>query len=108
MQSYPAGQQLCPTPFPLSQVDSEILALQDEIFLSKVKRARRMSIDERMMEGLHLFDRCLSLMRDGITTSHPEFSPEQVEQEVRRRLAIARRLDDAGLYRPAGVVGDDE
>ena len=94
--------------FPVTQVDSGIKALQDEIFLSKVKRARRMSIDERLMEGLHLFDRCLSLMRDGITASHPEFSPEQVETEVWRRLAFARRLDDAGLYRPAGVVGDDE
>ncbi len=93
---------------PVRQVDPEINALQDEIFLSKVKRARRMTIDERMMEGLHLFDRCMSLMRDGVTASHPEFTPEQVEKEVRRRLAIARRLDDAGLYRPAGVVGDDE
>ncbi len=91
-----------------TQVDPGIKALQDEIFVSKVKRARRMSIDERMMEGLHLFDRCMSLMRDGISASHPEFTPEQVEQEVRRRLAIARRLDDAGLYHPAGVVGDDE
>ncbi len=92
----------------MSQLDAELNALQDEIFLSKVKRARRMSIDERMMEGLHLFDRCLSLMRDGISASHPEFSPEQIEKEVRRRLAIARRLDDAGLYRHAGVFRDDE
>ena len=92
----------------MSHVSSEIRSLQDDLFRSKVQRARRMTADERMMEGLHLFDRCLSLMRDGIRSTHPEFNSEQVEKEVRRRLAIARRLDDAELYRDAGVISDDE
>jgi|GEM_PF-3443486 len=47
----------------------------------KVRRARKMSIDERMMEGLQLFDRCLSLMRDGIRAASPEFTDEQVEKK---------------------------
>ena len=92
----------------MSPVSPELQALQDDLFRSKVRRARRMTCDERMMEGLHLFNRCMSLMRDGIRAQHPEFGPEQIEKEVARRLAIARRLDDAGLYRDAGVISDDE
>ena len=92
----------------MNSVSPEIQSLQDDLFRSKVRRARRMSCDERMMEGLHLFDRCMSLMRDGIRAQHPEFGLARIEQEVGRRLAIARRLDEAGLYRDAGVLSDDE
>lgn len=92
----------------MSQVSPELQLLQDDLFRSKVRRARRMRPDERMMEGLHLFDRAVSLMRDGIRAQHPEFDDAQVEREVHRRLAIAKRLDDAGLYRDAGVISDDD
>ena len=86
----------------------DLRRLQDDLFRSKVRRARQMSPDERMMEGLRLFDRGVSLMRDGIRAQHPEFDDAQVEREVHRRLAIAKRLDDAGLYRDAGAVSDDD
>ncbi|MFM9962790.1 MAG: hypothetical protein ACKV2Q_16390 [Planctomycetaceae bacterium] len=92
----------------MSQVSPELQSLQDDLFRSKVRRARQMTPDERMMEGLRLFDRGVSLMRDGIRAQHPEFDDAQVEREVHRRLAIAKRLDDAGLYRDAGVVSDDD
>lgn len=92
----------------MSHVSAELQSLQDDLFRSKVQRARRMSLDERLMEGLRLFDRGVSLMRDGIRGQHPEFDEAQIEREVHRRLAIAKRLDDAGLYRDAGVVSDDD
>ena len=92
----------------MSTIDPVLQLLQDDLFRSKVQRARHMSPDQRMMEGLRLFDRGMSLMRDGIRAQYPECSSEQVEREVARRLAIARRLDEAGLYRNAGGISDDD
>ncbi|MFM9960934.1 MAG: hypothetical protein ACKV2Q_06890 [Planctomycetaceae bacterium] len=36
-------------------------------WMRALRRFNTLAIDERMIEGLQLFDRCLSLMRDGIT-----------------------------------------
>lgn len=77
----------------------EIRDLQDAIFRSKVARARRTPMSEKLADGPRLFDESLQIMRGAIRTEHPEYSPEQVEQEVRRRVRIARRIDDAGTYR---------
>lgn len=92
----------------MNQVSPELQSLQDDLFRAKVRRARRMSPDERMMEGLRLFDRGMSLMRDGIRAQHPDFDESQVENEVSRRLAVAKRLEEAGMCRDAGVVSDDD
>jgi hypothetical protein len=73
--------------------------LQDAIFRSKVARARRTPMSRKLADGPRLFDESLEIMRGAIRTEHPEYSPAQVEQEVRRRVGIARRIDDAGLYR---------
>ena len=35
-----------------------------------------------------------------------EFTDEQVETELRRRLAIRRRIDEAGIYQDAGVLDE--
>jgi hypothetical protein len=45
-------------------------------------------------------------MRLAIATDNPTFHPEQVTAEVARRLRIARRLDEAGIYEPAGTIDD--
>ena len=92
----------------MSPVNPELQSFQDDLFRSQVRRARRMTCDERITEGLHLFHRCMSLKRDGIRAEHPEFGPEQIKDEVARRLDIAKRLKEAGLYRDAGVISDDE
>jgi hypothetical protein len=46
-------------------------------------------------------------MRAAIATDHPTFGSDQVEAEVARRLQIARRLDEAGIYQPAGTIDDE-
>lgn len=92
----------------MNPVRSELQTLQDDLFRSKVRRARRMSSDERMMKGLRLFDRGMSLMRDGIRAQHSDFDDAQVEKEVGRRLAFVKRLNEAGLCREAGVVSNGD
>jgi len=85
--------------------DSTIL--QREIFLRKVRRARATTSAERMVDAAALFDDTLVLMRDAIATDNPTLAPDQVRAEVLRRLRIARRLDEAGIYEPAGMIDDE-
>jgi hypothetical protein len=83
----------------MSQLDDETKQLMDSIYLEKILRARRTPIDERIMDGPRLFDMNCAMARSGIRSQYPHFSEEQVKQELRRRLAIARRIDDANIYR---------
>ena len=90
----------------MGQVDPEIKALQDSIFLSKVAKARRTPIDEKIFDGPRLFDQCCGRMRDGIRWEHPDFDEQQVERELRRRLKIKRLLDERGIYVDAGYIDE--
>ena len=90
----------------MRQVDPEIKALQDAIFLSKVARARRTPIDEKLFDGPRLFDQSCGLIRGGIRHEHPDFSDEQVDAELRRVLAIKRQLDERGLYEHVGYIDE--
>lgn len=87
-------------------MDPDIRALQDAVFVAKIARARCRPMDEKILDGPRLFDQSCQIMRGGIRTEHPDFTPQQVERELRRRLAIARRIDDADFYRDAGVVDE--
>lgn len=90
----------------MREMETDIRALQDSVFLTKVARARRTPMDKKILDGPRLFDQSCEIMRGGIRSENPDFTPEQVELELRRRLAIARRIDDADLYRDAGVVDE--
>jgi hypothetical protein len=82
--------------------------LIDAIFVDKVRRARLMSPGEKMLDGPRLFDQNCQLMRGAIRSQFPEFDDAQVEQELRRRLAIARRIDEAGIYTNIDETSPDE
>lgn len=88
-------------------VEPDIKALQDAIFWEKVERAKRTPIAERIATGPELFDEMIELIRGVIAGQNPEYTPEDVSREIRRRLAIGQMLDDAGLYRDAGVINDE-
>ncbi len=81
-------------------------SLQDAIFLSKVARARRTPIGEKIMEGARLFDLTCQRMRDGIRHEFPEFDEHQIELELRRRLRIKRKIDEHGFYQDAGTIDE--
>ena len=81
---------------------NEFQPLMDDIFREKVRRARAEKVqDELSLAGFDLFALALSWSRDGIMAANPQTSSEEVEAEVRRRIAIKRRLDERGIYRPA-------
>ena len=65
----------------------------DGSFRQQVERARKMTGDERVREGLALFDRALKIMADGIHHEFPDASPEQVRRIRRQRLEKIRLLE---------------
>ena len=90
----------------MSKIVPETKSLQDAIFLSKVARARRTPIGEKILEGARLFDLTCQRMRDGIRHEFPDSDVNQVEQELRRRLRIKRKIDEHGFYRDAGTINE--
>ena len=65
----------------------------DDSFWQQVDRAREMTGDQRIREGLALWDRSFKLMKDGIRHQHPSASPEEQRRILRRRLARIRRIE---------------
>jgi len=86
--------------------DESLKALQDEIFIDKVLRARRRSIGEKFLDGPRLFDVVCERMRNGIRSQYPDCTAERVEAELQRRLVIRRRIDEAGIYQNAGLLNE--
>jgi hypothetical protein len=86
-----------------NQNPPESKALMDAIFIDKVRRARQTPMSEKILDGPRLFDLNCQIMRSGIRAQFPAYDAEQVESELQRRLTIARRIDEAGIYTDAGV-----
>ncbi len=81
--------------------------LQDAVFLSKVRKARKQSIGEKLLEGPRLFDVACQRMRVGIRHQFPDDDDDQVEKELRHRLKIKRQIDEQGFFVPAGRIDDE-
>ena len=67
--------------------------LVEELFRERVRRAREMSPDEKLLAGPRLFDRSCRIMADGIRNEFPNASESEVEKILRERLALIRRLE---------------
>jgi hypothetical protein len=70
------------------------IELIDEIYRERVLRARQTPPEEKLLAGPRLFERSCSLMRAGIRSQYPDADEAQVEDILRQRLAIVRRLQD--------------
>ena len=51
---------------------------------------RRMTGEERLAVALRLHEMACEIAREGIRRQHPDATPDQVEQHLRRRLELAR------------------
>jgi hypothetical protein len=67
--------------------------LIDELYRQRVLRARQMPPEEKFLEGARLFDYACRITRDGIRHQYPDADEEHVEQILRQRLALRRRLE---------------
>jgi hypothetical protein len=67
--------------------------LIDQLYREQVLRARAMPPEEKVALGLRLFDRSCRIMADGIRDEFPDADEARVQEILRARLALARRLE---------------
>ncbi|PHX95443.1 MAG: hypothetical protein CK546_02500 [Pedosphaera sp.] len=82
-------------------MNSEFKPLADAIYRERVLRARRTPPEERLLDGVRLYDQALERMRMGVQLQHPEAGAEEVECLLVSRVQKMWRLSDHGYYRPA-------
>jgi len=68
--------------------------------LAKVRQARRMSGEERVVAGIHLFAGVCERMKEGIRDERPAAADGEVHDLLLQRLAKLRRLKDQRMSLP--------
>jgi hypothetical protein len=68
--------------------------LIEEIDRERIRAARAMSGEEKVLLGLQLFQCTCRIIADGIRDEFPDADVRRVQEILRERLAIARRLED--------------
>jgi hypothetical protein len=69
--------------------------LVDALYRDKVRAARAMKPEAKLLAGAELFDWASSITMAGIRAQHPAADARQVLQMLRDRLALAERLEAA-------------
>ncbi len=72
---------------------SEYAALQGEIYRSRVLRARRESIEDKLLAGQELFEAACEITLAGIRHQNPGISEERAREILRNRLKLGRKLE---------------
>jgi hypothetical protein len=73
--------------------------LQASIEQSNLRRAAELSMAEKLKLGADLYDDGIRWLKQIIKAEQPDLSDEQVSEELDRRRAIKRRVEEAGLFR---------
>jgi len=69
----------------------DIRALAEDIRRTRNEAGRHLTIEQRLDAGPMLFRQWLELVRGSVLADHPDASPQDIDAEIDRRLAIARR-----------------
>ncbi len=73
--------------------------LADAIYRERVLRARATPPAQKLLDGPRLFDQECRIMANEIRDQFPNADEKQVQEILRLRLALIRRLEDSELYR---------
>jgi len=68
--------------------------LTDAIYWERIERARRTSPADRVLGSLQLSEFTISIMASGIRSQFPDADERRVQEILRERLALSRRLED--------------
>jgi len=69
--------------------------LIEALYRERVLAAQAMSAEEKLWAGPRLFDLSCRIMADGIRGEQPEADETMVQNILRERLALIRRLEQA-------------
>jgi hypothetical protein len=67
--------------------------LADDIYRERVIRARRTPPEVKFFDGPELFERACKIMAAGVRDQFPDADEVKVEEILRQRLEITRRLE---------------
>lgn len=67
--------------------------LIDDIYRQRVRRARAMAPEEKLLAGPRLFEMACRITADGIRAQFPHANEAEVRRILRDRLALRRRLE---------------
>lgn len=70
-------------------------AMADEIYAERVRRAREMSPEQKLVAGEELFAYACRITAEGIAAQFPDTTPEQRLEILRARLALRKRMERA-------------
>jgi hypothetical protein len=70
-------------------------ATADAIWLVKVRQARAMSEEERVLAGLRLFAGVCERMKEGLRDQNPETSEPEIHRLLLRNLKRLRKIETA-------------
>jgi hypothetical protein len=62
----------------------------EEALAKQIERYRAMTGNERLEIALRLHELACDVTRDGIRWQNPQFTKDEVERELRRRLEMVR------------------
>jgi hypothetical protein len=79
--------------------EQEIRGLQASIDQSNLRRVAGLSMAEKLRLGADLYDDGICWLRQIIKAEQPTLSDDQVDQELDRRKAIKRMVEETGLIR---------
>ncbi len=68
-------------------------ATSDALWLGKVRLARSMSAEERLLAGPRLFAGVCERMKEGLRDEHPEATEEEIHCMLLQRLERLRKLE---------------
>ena len=66
----------------------------DALFREQVEAARAMTVEQRIVAGMNLFELACRVTADGIRHQFPEADDAEVSRMLAERLALARRLEE--------------
>jgi len=66
--------------------------LLDAIYRERVLRARQVPLAQKLLAGPELFDQACDRMRVGLRDENPGADEKTIEELLRRRLSLLRRL----------------
>ena len=81
-------------------MNSALKSMADARYWEKIERARKMSGEERMVEGVRMFERECEARLVQIGEENPTYSPEECHAELRRRLYVERLINEVSYYQP--------
>ena len=90
-----------------SVAEREIRDLKSSIDQSNLRRAAELSMPEKLRLGADLYDDGIRCLKQIIRAEQPSLCDEQVSEELDRRKAIKRRVEEEGLFQPyeEGSIG---